>query len=104
MKENEEVKKAQSVLHEMSEDEKLQRLAELREKWDRDERSAREYYKNTAFKEGRAAGMQAGMHAGMQAGIEKKQKEIAKKMKEMNMNIEDIEKATGLTKEEIEKL
>lgn len=36
-------------------------LAELREKWDRDERSAREYYKNTAFKEGREAGMQAGI-------------------------------------------
>ena len=30
MEENEEVKKAESVLHEMSEDEKLQRLAELR--------------------------------------------------------------------------
>ena len=34
MKENEEVKKANSVLHIMSEDEELQRLAELREKWD----------------------------------------------------------------------
>ena len=40
MKENEEVKKANSVLYEMSEDEELQRLAELREKWDLDERSA----------------------------------------------------------------
>ena len=41
MKENEEVKKAQTVLYEMSEDEKLQRYAELREKWERDELSVR---------------------------------------------------------------
>ena len=31
-------------------------------------------------------------------------KEIAKKLKDMKMKIEDIEKVTGLTKEEIEKL
>lgn len=38
-------------------------------------------------------------------GAQKKEKiEIAKKLKEMNMQIEDIVKATGLTKEEIEKL
>ena len=31
---NEEVKKANTVLYQMSEDEELQRLAELREKWE----------------------------------------------------------------------
>ena len=68
----------------MSEDEKLQRYAELREKWERDELSARHYYKETGYNEGKA--------------------EIAKKMKDENINIDMIIKITGLSKEEIEKL
>lgn len=84
MKENEEVKKANSVLHVMSEDEELQRLAELREKWELDERSA--------------------LSSAREDGIEEEKLKIAKKLKEMKMSIEDIETATGLTKEEIKKL
>ena len=80
MKENEEVKKANSVLHEMSEDEELQRLAELREKWDLDERSALRNAKDDGIKE------------------------VAKKMKTKGLSIEDIIDMTGLSKEEIEKL
>ena len=80
MKENEEVKKANSVLHVMSEDEKLQRLAELREKWDLDERSALRNAKDDGIKE------------------------VAKRMKTRGLNIEDIIDMTGLSKEEIEKL
>ena len=88
MKENEEVKKANTVLYQMSEDEKLQRLAELREKWDLDERSALGHAKDDGIEEG-----------------EKKAKiEIAKKLKEEKISIEVIVKTTGLTKEEIEKI
>ena len=88
MKENEEVKKANTVLYEMSEDEKLQRLAELREKWDLDERSALGHAKDEGIEEG-----------------EKKAKiEIAKKLKAKNLDITIIIETTGLTKEEIEKL
>ena len=88
MKENEEVKKANSVLYEMSEDEKLQRLAELREKWDLDERSALGHAKEDGIIEG-----------------EKKAKiEIAKKMKAKGNTIEEIIELTGLSIEEIEKL
>lgn len=82
MKENEEVKKANSVLHVMSEDEELQRLAELREKWDLDERSALRNAKDD--------------------GIEEEKLKIAKKMKEEGLDINLIERVTGLTKEEIE--
>ena len=60
MKENEEVKKANSVLHEMSEDEELQRLAELREKWDLDERSALGHAKDEGIKEGEKLGLEKG--------------------------------------------
>lgn len=89
MKENKEVKKAKSVLYEMSEDEKLQRLAELREKWEHDEVSAREAYKEHGLEEGR------------KQGIEESKKEIAKKMKEKKISIETIIELTGLTQEEI---
>ena len=80
MKENEEVKKANSVLYEMSEDEMLQRLAELREKWDLDERSA------------------------LGHAIDDTKVEIARRLKEKNIDITIIIEATGLTKEEIEKI
>lgn len=93
MKENKEVKKAKSVLHEMSEDEKLQRLAELREKWEHDEVSAREAYKEHGLEEGRKEGRKQ--------GIEESKKEIAKKMKEKKISIETIIELTGLTQEEI---
>lgn len=88
MKENEEVKKANTVLYEMSEDEKLQRLAELREKWDLDERSA----------------LANAEEEGIEKGEKKAKIEIAKKMKSEKMNIETIMKMTDLTKEEIEEL
>ena len=84
MRENEEVKKAKNVLHIMSEDEELQRLAELKEKWDLDERSARQ--------------------SALDEGEEKSKKEIAKKMKEEKITIEQICRITGLSKEEIDKL
>ena len=80
MKENEEVKKANSVLHIMSEDEELQRLAELKEKWARDESSA------------------------LRSAREEAKEEIAKKMKDNGLDIELIEKITGLTIKVIEKL
>ncbi len=92
MKENEDVKKAKEVLSEMSEDEELQMLAELHEKWDLDERSALASAKDEGIEEGR------------QEGERNKSLEIAKKLKKMNMKIEDIEIATGITKEEIKKL
>ena len=80
MKENEEVKKANSVLHVMSEEEELQRLAELREKWDLDERSA--------------------LRNAKEEGIAK----VAKKMKDKGIDIDVIIEMTDLTKEEVEKL
>ena len=108
MKENKEVKKANRVLYEMSEDEKLQRLAELREKWDLDERSARQNAIDEGLEEGLKQGLQQGLQQGIEQGLKEGKREqkieIAEKLKEMNMNMDDIQKATGLTKEEIEKL
>ena len=92
MKENEEVKKAKSVLYVMSKDEELKRLAELKEKWERDEKSAQ-----AAWKE-----------EGLEEGIEKGRKEgliiTAKNMKKNKFTTEQIAQITGLSKEEIEKI
>ena len=81
---DESIKKAKEVLDEISEDEHEQYLAHLREKY--------------IFE------IQGIEEAGFYKGSKSKQIEIAKKMKEDNVDIKAIMKYTGLTKEEIEKI
>ena len=49
-------------------------------------------------------GMARGIERGIEKGIEKAKLETAKKMLELGADLEFIEKATGLSKDEIEKL
>ena len=84
MEENENLKEAVEKLDRISEDEKMQRIIELREKAIRDEHAI--YAK------------------GVDDGIEKGIMKIAKSMIKKGMNVSDIIEITGLTKEEIEKL
>ena len=84
MVDNKYVKKAEKELEYLSGDEETRRLAELREKAIRDEVS--------------------NINGARKEGEKNKQLEIAKKLKKMNMSLSDIEKATGLTVEEIENL
>ena len=86
MKNNESMKKAKEKLNTMSEDERIRRLAELREKAILDELEVKAY----------------NYRKGKNDGLEQKNKEIAKKMKEKNYKIEDIIDLTNLFKEEIE--
>lgn len=72
-------------LEEMSEDEELRRLAELREKAIRDE------------KNGLRHAREEGIEEGIKQGIE----QVAKKMIKLNMTVEDIMNVTGLKEEEI---
>ena len=88
MKNNESMKKAKEKLNTMSEDERIRRLAELREKAILDELEVKAY----------------NYRKGKNDGLEQKNKEIAKKMKEEGLDINIIIKITNLTKEEIEKL
>ena len=88
MEENENLKEAVEKLDRISEDEKMQRIIELREKAIRDEHAI--YAK--------------GLDDGVEKGAREKQIEIAKSMLKENMDIEMIIKITGLTKQEIEKL
>ncbi len=85
---DESIKKAKEVLDEISEDEHEQYLAHLREKY---------IFERQGIEE-------AGFDKGVLQGSRKEKCEIAKKMKENNIDIEIIIKCTGLTKEEIEEL
>ena len=84
MGENESVDKAKKVLEEISKDERERYLAELRQKYIMDQKAIED--------------------AGYDKGEKNTKIEIAKKLKEMKMSIEDIKKATELSEKEIEKL
>ena len=89
---NKSVEKAKKILDEISSDERENYLAELRQKYIMDQKAVAD------------AGYDKGVEQGIKQGEKNKQLEIAKKLKEMNMLLSDIEKATGLTVEEIESL
>ena len=89
---DESIKKAKEVLDEISEDEHEQYLAHLREKY---------IFQVQGIEE---AGFDKGMAKGIENGKRSEKINIAKKMKENNIDIKTIIKCTGLTKEEIEEL
>ena len=96
MKENKEMKEAKEKLEVMSEDERMQILAELREKAIRDEKAVERF----GLKKGIEQGMKQGIRQRREEGI----KEIAKKMKEKGTDIKFIQEVTGLAEEEINAL
>lgn len=96
MEHNESMKKAKEKLNTMSEDERIRRLAELREKAILDELEVKAYN----YRKGKNDGLQQGRAE----GLKQKNKEIAKKMKKKGFLIEDIIEITNLSKQEIEQL
>ena len=96
MKENEEMKEAKEKLEVMSEDEKMQILAELRLKAIRDEKAVERFGYNQ--------GIEKGIKQGKKEGKKEERKEIAKKMKEQGIDMQMIQKITELTEEEINSL
>ena len=92
MKENENLKEAVKKLDNLSEDEKMQRIADLRQKAIMDEKAIYE------------KGLEVGIEKGIMEGSQKEKIEIAKKMLELKIDKETIAKATGLTEQEIEKI
>ena len=98
------IEKARIEMNYLTGDAEVQRLAELREKWDMDYTSGI----NHARKEGEAKGIIKGKAEGKAEGIKEgelnKQKQIATEMLKKKMSIELISEITKLTKEEIEEL
>ena len=100
MKSNDSIKEAKNKLEEMSQDAKVRRIAELREKAILDEKEA-EY---TGYCNGLEDGIKQGIKQGIEQGIEQKQKDVAKKLKDKGVDIDFIVEITGLSKEDIENL
>ena len=88
MKENKEIKEATVEIVKMSQDEKIRKLAELREKAIMDEKAV----------------FDAGKEDGIQQGELQTKINIARNMKNKKIDINMIVEVTGLTKEEIEKI
>ena len=97
---NEVLKKERKELDYLTGDDAVRRLAELRDKWEMDDF----FIKKRAKEEGEKVGEKRGEKRGKKIGEKKKQIEIAKKLLEMGMDISKVIEATGLEKEEIEKL
>ena len=96
MEKNETVRKAQEELEYLEVDEAFKRKVELKEKYEKDMNSAIHY--------GKEEGMKKGLQEGLHEGKMSEKKDIAKKMLEIGMDVEQIMKITDLSKEEIEKL
>ena len=106
MEKNEDVKKAVVTVREMSEDEKMERLAELRQKAIMDEKALyktgiREG-KELGEKIGREAGEKIGREVGEKIGEQKNKIEVIKRMLNENFDKNTIKKITNATDEEIE--
>ena len=97
---NKSVEKAKKILEEISSDERERYLAELRQKYIMDQKAVAD----AGYDKGVEQGIKQGIKQGREQGEKNKQLEIAKKLKEMNMSLSDIEKATGLTSKELKDL
>ena len=100
MEESKEIKEAVEKLDSLSEDERMQRIADLREKAILDEKAI--YAKG--LDDGIKAGIEKGVEKGVEEGKKKEKLEIAKKLRIKGIDIKEIEEITGLTQEEIEKM
>ena len=92
VEENEDIKEATITVNKMSEDEKMQRLADLRLKAIMDEKAIRR------------AGYKEGIKKGIEEGKNKGKIEIAKKLIAEGKDIKYISNLTELTEEEIKNL
>ncbi len=86
---NEKIKSALDEIGTLTGDAEIQRMAELRDKWERDRISEISY------------ATKKGIEKGVEKGERKAKIEAAKKLLESGVSVEIIANATGLTKEEI---
>ena len=102
MSENKNIKKALDELEQVSGDEKIRRIAELREKAIRDEKAAMAYAKKNGYNEGFEKGKKDGLEQGLEQGLERRNNEIVKNMIIEGIEKKVISKVTGLTEKEID--
>ena len=95
-KKNDIIKEAEAEYEYLTGDEAMQRIAFLKRKYELDQ--------NSMIADAKEEGMEEGLVEGRAEGKQEEKLETAKKMLELGAEIEFIEKATGLKKEEILKL
>ena len=109
MKENTKIKEAQDEYEYLTGDAAKRRLEFLELKYDLDRNTelweSREEGKEEGLKKGRKEGLEKGREEGLKTGLEKGKKEIsreiAQKLLEKGMTVEEVQEITNLTKEEI---
>ncbi len=104
MKKNKEIKKANDEYEYLTGNEAERRLAFLREKAIRDEKSMVQGAREEGERIGEIRGKKLGEKMGKSIGEKTKQLEIAKKMLDTDMPIKQISELTGLSANEIKKL
>ena len=108
VKENKNVKKADKVLERISKDPKERERYEAILKAEFNQKISNQKFMDKGIIEGEARGKiigrEEGMKEGKKEGKKQNQIEIAKKLLQRNMSIEDIKEITSLTEEEISKL
>ena len=96
VKENEKIAKAQVEYKYLTGDEKVQRLAFLRDKWESDHKSELNWEKKEAEKRGEKRGELQGER--------RKQREIVKEMLKKEFSEETIMEITEINQKELEKI
>ena len=112
MENNEGVKKAKEKLEEISNDPKMQRIADWKEKYILEMNTTKTDGYNEGLEQGQKLGLEQGQKLGLEQGQKigeklgeiNKEKEIAKKLKQKNVALEEIAEITGLSIDEIKRL
>lgn len=104
MKNNEGVKKAKEKLEEISNDPIMQRIADWKEKYILEMNTTKTDGYNEGLEQGQKLGLEQGLERGQKLGEINEKKEIAKKLKQKNITLEEISEITGLSIDEIKKL
>ena len=124
MSDNEEIKEAKELYDKIQSSEREQELAELRLKYIRDNNAIQKYGyehgyergredgkivgmeegKKEGIKKGKEEGKKAGREEGRKEGIDSERKRMAKKLLELGMEIEEVQKITELSVQEIKNI
>lgn len=104
MKENEEIKNAMDCYNELTGDEEVKRLAEVRLMAQLEEQSALASAREKGEREGLKRGKEEGLKQGKEEGEKESKVKIAKKLLKLDRPINEIIEITELSKEEIEKI
>lgn len=98
------IKKAHNIYQEFTGNSKFREVYEARLKWQRDYEGRLNYEQKKAREEGLEEGMEKGREEGMEKGRQEEKVKTAIELLKLDMSIDMISKATGLSADIIEGL